>query len=48
MNEATKTAKRWKEIVEEGAEVEELARLPYWAQWEGREVWGIYTHGAGG
>ena len=40
-NEAEKTARIWKGIVEEGKEAEELNALPYWAQYEASEVWGI-------
>ncbi len=40
-DEAEKTARRWKEIVQEGQEGEELKALPFWAGYEGTETWGI-------
>ena len=41
MNEAEKTAKMFKKIVEESEEASQFNELPYWAQYEATEVWGI-------
>ena len=41
MNEAEKTAKMFKKIVEESEETSQFDALPYWARYEGTEVWGI-------